>query len=51
MNASLAVVAVTFVVALVVMAIVSIGGGLSHPLVNHEPAVIAAAAAPVAGQS
>jgi hypothetical protein len=46
MSASLGVVAITLVVAIVVFAMVSIGGGLSHPLVTHEPAALAAAAAP-----
>jgi hypothetical protein len=50
MGASLAAVAVTLVVAILVLAIVSIGGGLFHPLETHEPAV-AAAGAPPAGQS
>lgn len=50
-GASLGAVAVTLVVAIIVLAIVSIGGGLAHPLVNHEPAVMAAAAAPPPVQS
>jgi hypothetical protein len=45
-SASLGVVAVTLVVAILVFAMVSIGGGLFHPLVTHEPAALAAAAAP-----
>ena len=51
LNASLGVVAVTLVVAIVVAAIVSIGGGLFRPLVTHEPAALAAAAAARPGQS
>lgn len=45
MGASLGPVAVTLVLALVVIAIVSVSGGLFHPLVTPEPAVIAAGAA------
>jgi hypothetical protein len=51
MGASLGAVAVTLVVAILVIAIVSVGGGLLHPLVNHDPATLAAAAAPPPGQS
>jgi hypothetical protein len=51
MGASLGVVAIALVVVLVVIAMVSIGGGLSHPLVAHEPAALAAAAAAPPGQS
>ena len=51
MGASLGAVAVTLVVALVVVAIVSLSGGAFHPLVNHDPATLAAAAAPPPSQS
>jgi hypothetical protein len=44
-------VAVALVVVLVVIAMVSIGGGVFHPLVTHEPAALAAGAAAPAGQS
>lgn len=50
-GASFGAVGVTLVVAVIVLAIVSIGGGLAHPLVNHEPAVMAAASAPPPVQS
>lgn len=46
MSRSLGAVAFTLLVAIVVIAIVSIGGGVVHPLVTHEPAALAAAAAP-----
>jgi hypothetical protein len=39
----------TFVVAVAVMAIVSIGGGLDRPLVVHSPHVAAAHAPPSQG--
>jgi hypothetical protein len=51
MGASLGAVAITVVVALVVVAIVSLSGGAFHPLVNHDPATLAAAAAPPPSQS
>jgi len=45
MGASLGAVAIALVVALVVVAMVTIsGGGLFHPLVTHEPALAAEAA-------
>jgi hypothetical protein len=52
MGASLGAVAIALVVAIAVLAMVSISGGLNHPLVTHEPAALAAAAAHAApGQS
>ncbi len=48
MGATLGAVAVALVVAIVALVIVSIGGGIDHPIVAH-PHVAAAAAAPSQG--